>query len=237
MEYTTFSLNNCERSIISYPETKIPEWFTIKSSTTEDSIIVKVASDLDYLLGFAFCFVIPQFSSEEMHRSHSTSLCYYGKDFCMEGPSGWHYSMTDLNLDKVFLWYDPLYCEYILEQLGRKRGKNMEGSSNIPELTFEFKFGDCLIKECGVRPIYASEYNDFLQQMNLKLKLRTKTRRYRDTDDEEQLTPSKKLKDSSIVEPVLEELATKSMAFQNIDELLIALPKLKLEALDSALPK
>ncbi|XP_028807424.1 disease resistance-like protein DSC1 [Neltuma alba] len=196
LKYATFSLNQGEGG--NFEGSIIPEWFTYKSSMikyefSKVSISVRFALDFDNLKGFIFCFVIPQFSSKERHECHSScsfslhdlSLSSdeswkYGN--YLNGPFGWHYSMVKLNSDNVFLWYDPLYSEVILQKLRRK------GKGHDEELEFAFRLGNyytndcnskernCWIKECGVRPIYASEYtNCFLQQQNRKENPESKT--------------------------------------------------------------
>ncbi|XP_054780000.1 disease resistance protein RUN1-like [Prosopis cineraria] len=167
MEYASLSskkaiYDNFERSVVSFPKPTIPKWFINRSSSPSSSIFVSVIPDFDGLLGFIFCFFIPQFSSKEKDWSHSGCRCRWGEtineeegtilDRGFEGPRGWHYSMIELNSDNVFLWYDPLFCELIIEGVRRKRG-NDEGTGNYnPRLSFQFEFGDGLIKECGVRP-------------------------------------------------------------------------------------
>ncbi|XP_028778378.1 disease resistance protein RML1A-like [Neltuma alba] len=231
MEYASCSLKrvygNFESVHVSSPEMpNTPAGFLDK--TTDTHSVSFQLPDFDDLMGFIFCFVIPQFSSKERDRSHSSCLCEWSYDFDVdkktsvshyfEGPRGWHYSMTELNSDNVFQWYDPLFCEFILDQVRRKRA----GDAGL--LSFEFEFGDCLIKEWGIHPIYASGYNSFLQQKELKLRLGMK--RPRDAcDEEELLTLTKKLKASS-VQPA------------DVDELLLSLSELNLEfAKDGTLQK
>ncbi|KAI9119709.1 hypothetical protein K1719_009098 [Acacia pycnantha] len=221
MEYASFSLKqvygNFETCISSLEILNKPVGFLDK--TTDSHSVYFQLPFSDDLLGFIFCFVIPQFSSKEKDRSHSSCQCrwLYDSDVetgefsrhVLEGPRGWHYSMTKLNSDNFFQWYDPLFCEFILDQARRKRVKD-EGL-----LSFEFEFGDCLIKEGGIHPIYDSKYNNFLQQKELKLERGIK--RPRDTcDEEELLTLTKKLKESSL-QPT------------HIDELLLSLSVMNLE--------
>ncbi|XP_028807414.1 disease resistance-like protein DSC1 [Neltuma alba] len=231
VEYASFSLKqvygNFEGVYISSPERpNTPVGFLDKTTNTR-SVYFQLPH-FDDLLGFIFCFVIPQFSAKEKDRSHSSCRCSWVYEFdadkrlseshYFEGPRGWHYSMTELNSGNAFQWYDPLFCEFILDQVRRKR------VGDVVLLSFEFEFGDYLIKEWGIRPIYASEYNSFLQQKELKLGLGMK--RPRDTcDDEELHALTKKLKASSIYST-------------NIDELLLSLSELNLEfAKDGTLQK
>ncbi|XP_028778380.1 disease resistance protein TAO1-like [Neltuma alba] len=225
LKYTRFSLNqgkcgNFEGSII-------PEWFTYKSSTInyespDARISVRFALDFDNLIGFIFCFVIPQFSSKKRDECHSSCDFYLhdvseGRglklDNLLNGPIGWHYSVEKWNSDDVFLWYDPLHSERVLRKLRRKARGHDE------ELEFKFHIGDyfgddyfsnncnserhnCWIKECGVRPIYVSEYTNFLLQQK-KFKEGIEKKRPRNIDDDQyQLPSTKKLKESSIIQSI-----------------------------------
>ncbi|KAI9119863.1 hypothetical protein K1719_009252 [Acacia pycnantha] len=191
LKYANFSLKTGEFGNLE--GSNIPKWFTYNSSMVVESSIsfvssslyvsVQVAPDLDKLMGFIFGFVIPDFSSKEREQCYSTfmgRLDYEeggGPEFF--GPNGWHYSMIKLNSD-VFLWYDPFNSECILKRL--KNIRQRMGSDAKIDLTFVFDLGygliddergeiridNCLIKEFGVRPIYVSEYTNFLQQEKMK---------------------------------------------------------------------
>ncbi|XP_028807421.1 TMV resistance protein N-like [Neltuma alba] len=166
LKYVNFSLEQGKYG--NFEGSVIPDWFTHKSSTIKDGglrVSVQLAPDLENLMGFIFCFVMPHFSSKE--RDQCQSSCTYliedrsndwTKSLPLEGPIGWHYSMIRLNSDNVFQWYDPLLRGCMLRELQRRR-KSYDG-----ELEFRFRCGDglvnskfqigeCLIKECGVPSI------------------------------------------------------------------------------------
>lgn len=195
---------------------------------------VQLDPNLDNLMGFIFYFVIPHLSSKERDKCNSSCQvglgCRGNCGFYLEGPTGWHYSMTELNSNGVFLWYDPLFCDLILRNLQPRRSLN-----NYDELLFdfflkerEFELIDCLIKECGVRLIYVLEYTNFLQQK--KMKVSTQRKRYRNSDDDDQHQPSstKKLKEPSIIQSI--PLNSESMTSHNVHELRLMLSQLKLES-------
>ncbi|XP_028778389.1 disease resistance-like protein DSC1 [Neltuma alba] len=191
LQYVRFSLKQGECG--NFEGSTIPEWFTYKSSMTgyrDLSVCVQVAPDFENLIGFIFCFVIPHFSSKERDQCHSSCRCY---SFTSRG---WHYSMEKLNsYDDVFLWYDPLYCEHILK-LGKGYNKWLRFVFNLYDVLINgFYVGNCLIKECGVRPIYVSEYTNFLQQKKGEVSM-PKKRHQNIDDDQHQLPSTKKLKDS-----------------------------------------
>ncbi|KAK4269175.1 hypothetical protein QN277_022367 [Acacia crassicarpa] len=181
LKYANFSLKtgkcgNLEGS-------NIPEWFAYKSSMRDGDLYVRVqlAPDFDKLMGFIFCFVIPNFSSKERDQCYSRFEGHLNCDGYTDGAfgtSGVHYSMIKLNSDNVFLWYDPFLSECILKRLRHiRRGKGCEARLVLNfffKLGYrssnkwgEFRIGNCLIKEGGVRPIYVSEYTNFLQQEKL----------------------------------------------------------------------
>ncbi|XP_028807415.1 disease resistance protein RML1A-like [Neltuma alba] len=214
LEYASFSLKQAKYG--GFETSTIPEWFAYKSLTTGSSVSVQLNPSFDGLLGFVFCFVIPQFSLKERDLRHSSCGYYDENNIYQEGPRGWHYSMIGLNSNNVFLWYDPLYCELILEDIQSRIGPS-KSEKYESKVTFEFKFGDCLIKEGGVRPIYASKYREFLQQKELELKLITGKKRCRSIDDEpQQPTATKKWKTSSILQPV--PLSSESKTSHDFDD-------------------
>lgn len=167
LEYSRSSLKqgkcgNFEGSII-------PKWFKSKRSKIEfRRVFMSVQLDLglNNLMGFIFYFVIPHFSSKDKDLYHSSCEVYFYQsehyDFHLKGPTGWHYSMIELNSNGVFLWYDPLFCKLILQKLQR-RGISNNDEELIFAFEFEcgdilikewgFKFTDCLIRECGVHSI------------------------------------------------------------------------------------
>ncbi|KAI9073776.1 hypothetical protein K1719_044273 [Acacia pycnantha] len=223
----------------------IPKWFTYKSSMksyyTGLQASVQLAPNFDKLMGFIFCFVIPNFSSKERDQCYSscsfylTSTSDYGDKVGVDGPREWHYSMIKLNSSNVFLWYDPFFSECILQYLQCEKGYDAKLDLRISfnlrcGLVNEvggFKIGDCLIKEYGVHLVYVSEYTNFLQQE--KLKLSKQTKRHRNIDDDQQQLPStKKVKDSSIDQSI--PMNSESNTSHDVDELLLLLPQLNLES-------
>ncbi|XP_028778391.1 disease resistance protein RML1A-like [Neltuma alba] len=209
-------------------------------------IRVRFALDIDNLMGFIFCFVIPQFASKKRDEFHSLCLFYlddvspsssrgYNLDNSLTGPTGWHYSMEKLNSDNVFRWYDPHYSELILQKL-RKKGKGHD-----EELEFSFLLGDrydcnleeCWIKECGVRPIYVSEFSEYtnflLQPKKNKNERGMKRKRPQNIDDDQyQLPSTKKLKESSIIQSIPQNPESKTS--HDVDKVLLLLSQLNLES-------
>ncbi|KAK4255806.1 hypothetical protein QN277_008754 [Acacia crassicarpa] len=232
LKYANFSLKTGKFGNLEGSD--IPEWFAYTSSTIDHfgglQASIQLASDFDKLMGFIFCFVIPNFSSKERDQCYSK---YRGNGTGFIGPSGWHHSMIELNSNNVFLWYDPFYSEYIQHYL--RQGKGCDANLN---LTFSFNLGygllkgwrehmigDCLIKEYGVRPIYVSEYTNFLQQEKLKVSKRIK--RHQNIEDD-QLPSTKKLKDSSIYQSI--PMISEFKISHDVDELLLLLSQLNLDS-------
>ncbi|KAI9119745.1 hypothetical protein K1719_009134 [Acacia pycnantha] len=229
----------------------IPEWFTYKSSRKDHfhylEVRFQLALDYEKLMGFIFCFVIPNFSSEERDQCYSTCNC----DGKFDGPSGWHYLMKKWNSDNVFIWYDPFYSECVLK--GLRQGKGCDAKLDH---SFSFYLGyglldewsgliidECLIEECGVRPIYASEYTNFLQEEKLKVSKRPKrrrfmrTKRHQNIDDDQQQFPSTK-KVSSIDQSI--PMNSEPNTSHDVNELLRSLAQLNLEStknsIDQSIP-
>lgn len=101
--------------------------------------------------------------------------------------NGWRMNIPKMSTDHVGVWFDPWYWEHILERIRRKIGND----EFVANLILTFKFSE---KECGVCPIYVSDYKDFKRTMELE----SNKKRPRDDDDlelQQQLLPHfKKLK-------------------------------------------
>ncbi|KAI9119788.1 hypothetical protein K1719_009177 [Acacia pycnantha] len=109
LKYANFSLKTGKCGHLE--ASNIPEWFTYKSLMIDDIygvyVRAEVASDLDKLMGFIFCIVIPNFSSKERDQCYSRFWVQLkGGEYSYLRSSnlrGWHYSMIKLNSDNVFL--------------------------------------------------------------------------------------------------------------------------------------
>ncbi|KAL5099767.1 hypothetical protein RYX36_004094 [Vicia faba] len=73
--------------------------------------------------------------------------------------------VTDLEMDHIFVWYDPFLCDTILRRNERKVSFKLYITTYT---TSGRELGDLLkIKECGVCPIYYSESQKVLGTGNL----------------------------------------------------------------------
>ncbi|XP_028795578.1 protein SUPPRESSOR OF npr1-1, CONSTITUTIVE 1-like [Neltuma alba] len=173
-----------------YPGRKIPEWVRYNQTTKASSFItIELSSSVNNLLGFVFCSVLPQFTSKPNCQSYLKCQIYFEDGEEVRG-KGDDMPITDLNSHHVFLWYDPLYSVCILRELMEREDQGIKGNS---KLSFEFSVVSydenyCttkhdLIEACGVCPIYASEYHNFLQQMEFGLDLGSQKKSGCDNDE------------------------------------------------------
>ena len=160
----------------SYPGSKVPEWFRCNQTTKASSFItIELSAFANNLLGFVFCSILPQFTSKQNCRSYLKCQCYFedGEEVQVEG-TGDDMTITDLNSHHVFLWYDPIFSTCILRELMKR--EDDQGTYGKPKMSFKFSVvaynenfeitkDDGLVEACGACPIYASEYDNFLQQM------------------------------------------------------------------------
>lgn len=214
MDCAHFSLKqavyNYQGGSVCYQGSRVPEWFGL-NRTAEASITVELAPASDELLGFVYCTVLPQSTTKGKCQSYLECQCYLedGKDTGCG--SSWELckAFQNLDSDNVFLWYDPSKCDTILKAVKESRA-NYQCTTYNPKLVFEFiVFTDTPwtssieIKECGVCPIYASEYHSFIRKMELESKLELdlgmKPKRRWFIDELQQPFLTKKLKQSPIV--------------------------------------
>ncbi|XP_028778382.1 disease resistance protein TAO1-like [Neltuma alba] len=158
------------RGSVCYPGRKVPGWFE-SNHRTEASyyITIESPSTTNDLIGFLFCAILSQ------HPSRADLPCklYYDGKQC--NCSQFQFN-TNENSEShnVFLWCDPdLFINF-------HKATDNQNTNYRPKVSFEFsvaKFGeklaDCVIEACGVCPIYASKYHDFIQQMGREPNLGT----------------------------------------------------------------
>ncbi|KAK4270792.1 hypothetical protein QN277_019562 [Acacia crassicarpa] len=170
--------NNFKASVFCYLSSRVPKWFEFKQAT-EASITMPFSPAINELLGFVFWAVLRQFNSNEMCPAYLKCLCYFEDGEKLEGSSTCGYPITELYSDHVFLWHDPLYSKSLVEGVKKRLGK----SEVVPKVSFRFYVvtydGDngemaeheCLVKKCGVRPIYASgQQTELAPELKMKSK-------------------------------------------------------------------
>ncbi|XP_054809160.1 disease resistance protein RPV1-like isoform X2 [Prosopis cineraria] len=180
-EFTQFSLmramyNNFSDARVCYPGSTIPKWFRY-TQTRKTSIAIELEPACsDQLLGLVCCCVLHPLDSPD-----GSSIYWkfqFEEDEINYGLGKVFPFLKKLNMDHVFLWYDP--WERILKET-RRRGYDQGTPSKFVS---EFCTGDAfdprtfsydLIKASGICPIYASELHRMVQQMESELDKGTST--------------------------------------------------------------
>ncbi|RHN39338.1 putative leucine-rich repeat domain, L domain-containing protein [Medicago truncatula] len=159
---------NYNRAEVCLPGRRVPR--EIKhQSTTSSSITINISNSL----GFIFAVVVSPSKKTQQHGYFVGMRCQcYTEDGKREVgyKSKWdHKPITSLNMDHVFVWYDPYHYDSILSSIERK----ISFKFCITTYTSSGKELDGLlsIKECGVCPIYYSESRRVLGTGNLDKKL------------------------------------------------------------------
>ncbi|KAI9119841.1 hypothetical protein K1719_009230 [Acacia pycnantha] len=184
-------------SSIHVPGSKVPKWF--KSRATQSCMIVELPQISD-LVDFFYCIAL-DFNSEIDSYAILDCTCY------LEGfkvaYSTHSVTIQKMKSDHVFIWNDDSYDGGIISEIRRE---NQQLFANI-KLCFEFEvktneFRKVMIKECGVCPVYVSEYQKFVEQMEME----NKKKRVADICVEDRLPPTKKLKNYGISQPIVVRL-------------------------------
>ncbi|KAK4280821.1 hypothetical protein QN277_012392 [Acacia crassicarpa] len=156
-----------------YPGSNGPDWFM--NRTRQSSITMDLSSSQpSVFVGFIFCAVVARFPSND--KNFVGCDCYLEINGVRDMNMG---AWTSINTcefmcDHVCIWYDERCC--------MKTSEGMEADeSNDMKILFEFfaqtgntweKKRDIGIKECGVYPIYDSEYHTFIEELKLNSQLR-----------------------------------------------------------------
>ncbi|XP_028807431.1 disease resistance-like protein DSC1 [Neltuma alba] len=160
---------------VCYPGIKVPKWFGSNERTeASNCITIESPSATNDLIGFIFCCILSRHSyDDDVHcqidydgkRFAYSKFGSYAKKFCDDENSESRH---------VFLWCHPDRFIYF------RKATDNQSTNYRPKVSFEFsvaKFGgklvDCVIEACGVCPIYASKYHDFIQQMGREPNLGT----------------------------------------------------------------
>ncbi|AET01614.2 disease resistance protein RUN1 [Medicago truncatula] len=156
---------NYNRAEFCLPGRRVPRQFQYQ---TKESCINIELSKLSYSLGFIFSVIIAPPPINTFNDGLTIQCQCYSKDRKMVGyASKWHHkNTTRLNSDHIFVWYDPYISDIIWE-------------SDETNVTFEFSvstvsaegvynnFMTVTMKECGICPIYFSEFQMLLSILNL----------------------------------------------------------------------
>lgn len=145
---------NYNSAVVCLPGSTIPRQFKYK---TTDSSIITIGSPDIFSFGFIFSVVI-SLSNGMMneHRSGAKIQCKcYRKDGgdSVGFVSEWYSEpITNLNMDHVFVWYDPYHSDSILCHDKRNICFEFFLKTDIREHDDFFS-----IKECGICPIFESD--------------------------------------------------------------------------------
>ncbi|KAK4269098.1 hypothetical protein QN277_022301 [Acacia crassicarpa] len=179
-------------SIIS-PGSKVPKWFKYKEA--QSSVVVELFKISD-LADFVFCIVIG-FKSKFGGKFRFECKCDL-EDFKVDFSH--HMNILDTTYDHVYIWNVAYRDVWMMHEF---RIRNQQLFTNI-KLCFKFTViyleGPCLdsskamIKGCGVLPVYASECEKFVEQMEME----RKKKKVADICVEDLLPPTKKLKNSGV---------------------------------------
>lgn len=167
-----------------YPGSSVPEWCMNK--TRHASITIDLCPDSHSMfMGFIFCVVVCKFPSND--KNFIGCDCYFemGNGERIKGAWSSLYAY-EFDSDHVCLWFDERCCLQTKESLNDESmeedvANNDQPTNSNQKVSFEFfaqtgtawdNRNDIVIKECGVCPVYASEYQKFMQQMELELKSR-----------------------------------------------------------------
>ncbi|KAE9588104.1 putative leucine-rich repeat domain, L domain-containing protein [Lupinus albus] len=162
-----------------YPGNEVPDWFRDKTTQAAVTIDLSSAPSCSKVMGFIFCVIVGQFPSNDKN--------FIGCDCYLETGNGERVSLghkmnnawssihaCEFLSDHVCMWFDEQCC------LQNRECQDESMEELVPKVTFDFfaqsgstweKENDIMIKGCGVCPIYDSEYNDFIKQMELELTL------------------------------------------------------------------
>ncbi|MED6217016.1 hypothetical protein PIB30_013486 [Stylosanthes scabra] len=196
----SYNYNSVE---VSLPGDTIPEQFAYKTEKSS-SITIELPDSLSNSIGFIYSVVLSPRHGTKKHRAKIR--CQYS--FAGGTNSSWEdITISELNSDHLFIWYDPFHTDKILGQ--DKPSFHLEFSVVATD-TGEVD-DSIIVKECGVQIINESEWQIFSQEFD-KMK--------KDIEEEsstQQLHPSHGSQDHSHVQTPPHDLKKERIDKQNND--------------------
>ncbi|XP_028800138.1 disease resistance-like protein DSC1 [Neltuma alba] len=156
-----------------YPGSNVPEWFVNRTRQSSVTVDLSSAPPSSVSLGFIFCVVVSRFPSNDKNFVGCDCYLEINGERDMNMGAWTSINTCEFMSDHVCIWYDERCC--------LKTSESMEADeSNNLKIWFEFfaqtgntweKRRDIAVKECGVCPIYDSEYHTFIEELELRPQL------------------------------------------------------------------
>jgi hypothetical protein len=155
---------NYDSVVVCLPGRKVPS--QLKYRTTDSKITIGY-SDINDSLGFIFSVVVSPSNRMKNENGSGAKIqckCYREDGSKVGFSSEWHSEpITNLDMDHVFVWYDPY--RYGIIQYNNEG--NFSFGFNVTTDSGEHDYFDLSVKECGICPIYTSEFFRLLDMLNL----------------------------------------------------------------------
>ncbi|XP_015938916.1 disease resistance-like protein DSC1 [Arachis duranensis] len=154
----SYNYNSVE---VCLPGDTIPEQFAYKTEKSS-SITIELPDSPSNFLGFIYSVVLSPPHGMKMHGAKIR--CEY--NFAGGKNSSWEdITISELNSDIVYIWYDPFLTDKILGQYGTSFHLEFSVATDTGEAD-----DSITIKECGVQIINESELQRFLLELDQKKK-------------------------------------------------------------------
>ncbi|XP_028763122.1 probable disease resistance protein RPP1 [Neltuma alba] len=160
--------NQADRASMEYPGKSVAEWFMYR--TTQSLVTVDLSSIPQPWDGvFIFCAVIP---AGTPRSSFIEAKLFIDGHQCASVFEGSYLTDGSMLSDHVFLWYNRKSCEEVLRKIEEKK-REAQSNTYHPLLQIQFAPRDdekpVEIKECGVCPTSAVEYQNYIRRIQLAL--------------------------------------------------------------------
>ncbi|XLR43200.1 hypothetical protein S83_027860, partial [Arachis hypogaea] len=154
----SYNYNSVE---VCLPGDTIPEQFAYKTEKSS-SITIELPESPSNFLGFIYSVVLSPRHGMEKHGAKIR--CEY--NFAGGKNSSWEdITISELNSDHVYIWYDPFLTDKILGQYGPSFHLEFSVATDTGEVD-----DSIIIKECGVHIINELELQRFLLELDKKKK-------------------------------------------------------------------
>ncbi|XP_012574085.1 disease resistance-like protein DSC1 [Cicer arietinum] len=161
---------NYDSVVVSLPGSSVPMQFEYQT-TDSTSITLDITKFHYYSRGFIFCVVVSpslSYGTREHGGVQIQCQCFMKNGSNVGVVSKWHHkAIEDLNMNHVFFWYDPYHFDsihYFFDTVSFE----FSVSTDSGEQNDFFS-----IKECGIYPIYISEFPTLLDNLSFEERIQS----------------------------------------------------------------
>ncbi|RDY08071.1 TMV resistance protein N, partial [Mucuna pruriens] len=169
-----FDNHHLYQAVYVYPGSSFPEW--LEHMTTNDYINIDLSSAPPSPLSFIFCFILGKYQNEETVKKFEFNITksdgdrWGKKDSMLMLMNGWDKKDCSgclIESDHLCVMYDQRCSAFLNSRAKNQTKLQIQVTIRVVTSNHTYPPPEQILKGFGVSPVSTSEYNRFIQQMEL----------------------------------------------------------------------